>query len=176
MAWTSVTFAYGSVLTSAKMTQLQDNFTAVAQALSGAPAIVSLKSSSMIDAATGAVYVGDSPDTTNTTTTYVEIANFCILQDGTYSVRFLLSCSNAGSAAYGRIYKNGSAFGTEQSANSVGSWTTKTENLAFVVGDTVQLFLKGATNGNSHYAKGLSFGTAADYLIAPPLPIYLGDR
>jgi hypothetical protein len=40
MAWTSVTFSYGSVLTSTKMTQVQDNFTAVAQGLSGAPSIL----------------------------------------------------------------------------------------------------------------------------------------
>ena len=38
MAWTSVTFAYGSVLTSAKMTQVQDNFTAMADGASGSPA------------------------------------------------------------------------------------------------------------------------------------------
>ena len=39
MAWTSLTFAFGSVLSSAKMTQLYDNLTAVAQGLSGAQAI-----------------------------------------------------------------------------------------------------------------------------------------
>lgn len=40
MAWTSLTYAFESVLTSAKMTQNQDNFTALAQGLSGAPAIL----------------------------------------------------------------------------------------------------------------------------------------
>lgn len=39
MAWTNLVYAYASVLTSAKMTQNQDNFTALAQGLSGAPAI-----------------------------------------------------------------------------------------------------------------------------------------
>lgn len=39
MAWTSLTYAFGSVLTSSKMTQNQDNFTALAQGLSGAPKI-----------------------------------------------------------------------------------------------------------------------------------------
>lgn len=40
MAWTTLTFTFGSLLTSTKMTQLQDNLTAVAQGLSGAPALV----------------------------------------------------------------------------------------------------------------------------------------
>ena len=37
--WTSLTYAFGSLLTSAKMTQNQDNFTALAEGASGAPAI-----------------------------------------------------------------------------------------------------------------------------------------
>ena len=39
MAWTTLTFAFASLLTSTKMTQLQDNITAVAEGLSGAPNI-----------------------------------------------------------------------------------------------------------------------------------------
>lgn len=39
MAWTALTFAFGSTLTSTKMTQMQDNFTAVANGDSGAPNI-----------------------------------------------------------------------------------------------------------------------------------------
>lgn len=37
MSFTVLTFPYQSILTSAKMTQLQDNFTAQAQGLTGAP-------------------------------------------------------------------------------------------------------------------------------------------
>lgn len=40
MSWTALTYAFNSVLTSAKMTQNQANFTALAQGLSGAPAIL----------------------------------------------------------------------------------------------------------------------------------------
>lgn len=40
MAWTSLTYSFLSLLTSSKMTQNQDNFTALAQGLSGAPAIL----------------------------------------------------------------------------------------------------------------------------------------
>lgn len=40
MAWTNLTFAYNSLLTSTKMTQLDDNFDALAAGASGAPEIV----------------------------------------------------------------------------------------------------------------------------------------
>lgn len=39
MAWTALTFAYGSLLTSTKMTQLFDNFQAFADKDSGAPVL-----------------------------------------------------------------------------------------------------------------------------------------
>ena len=39
MAWTTLTFPYGSLLTSTKMTQMQDNFTAFANKDSGAPVL-----------------------------------------------------------------------------------------------------------------------------------------
>ena len=40
MTWTNLSFAFGSVLTSAKMTQLYDNFAAMANDDAGAPSIV----------------------------------------------------------------------------------------------------------------------------------------
>ncbi len=40
MAWTNLTFAYGSLLTSTKMTQMDDNFDALVAGASGAPRIV----------------------------------------------------------------------------------------------------------------------------------------
>lgn len=40
MSWTNVTFSFGSSLPSSKMTQMMDNFTALAQGLSGAPKIL----------------------------------------------------------------------------------------------------------------------------------------
>jgi len=40
MAWTALTYGVGSLLTSTKMTQLQANFTALADNESGAPTIV----------------------------------------------------------------------------------------------------------------------------------------
>lgn len=39
MAWTNLTFSFGSLLTAAKMTQVDDNFDALASGASGAPTI-----------------------------------------------------------------------------------------------------------------------------------------
>lgn len=39
MAWTNLSYSYGSVLTSAKMTQLYDNLAALAAGSAGAPVI-----------------------------------------------------------------------------------------------------------------------------------------
>ncbi len=39
MAWTNLSFLFGSILTSTKMTQLYNNFTAMAQGESGAPQV-----------------------------------------------------------------------------------------------------------------------------------------
>jgi len=46
MTWTTLTFPFGSVLTSTKMTQLYDNFAAMAAGDSGAPSILRLPVSS----------------------------------------------------------------------------------------------------------------------------------
>lgn len=40
MAWTNLTFAFGSLLTSTKMTQMYDNFAALAAGDSGAPNVI----------------------------------------------------------------------------------------------------------------------------------------
>ena len=53
--WTSLTYSFGSVLTSTKMTQNQDNFLAVAEGASGAPKI----QASAFDGSIGLYSTGD---------------------------------------------------------------------------------------------------------------------
>lgn len=43
MAWTTLSFSYGQVLTSAEMQQMQDNFTALASGSTGAPSLTTTK-------------------------------------------------------------------------------------------------------------------------------------
>lgn len=60
---------------------------------------------------------------------------------GTYTVG--LSCSTINGTGAARIYKNGVAFGTQRSFS--GGLTVYEENLAFVYGDLIQLYIW--TNG-----------------------------
>jgi hypothetical protein len=58
---------------------------------------------------------------------------------GKLRVKFDLATNNASVAAYGRIYKNGVALGTERSTTGT-SYTTYSEDLEFKAGDKIQLY------------------------------------
>jgi len=65
---------------------------------------------------------------------------------GKLRIKFDLATNNTSVAAYGRIYKNGSAVGTERSTQST-SYVTFTEDLEFKAGDKIQLYAH--SNGTS---------------------------
>jgi len=73
--------------------------------------------------------------------TYVKLKEIEITESGTYKVWFDLLKTAGGTLAYGRIYKNGVGFGTEQSTNQTED-QTYTEDLAFTKGDLLQLYAK----------------------------------
>ncbi len=78
--------------------------------------------------------------------TYVKKKEIRVKRAGTWRVSFYIEgASNdpgPGDTVYGRIYKNGSAYGTEraQGADTSGTWT---EDLTFAADDDVQLYCKG---------------------------------
>jgi hypothetical protein len=84
-------------------------------------------------------------------TSYVEAKRFRVYQHGIYRVKFNLKTGTVGTAAYGRIYKNGVAYGTQQS-DITGSYVTKTEDLEFGQGDTIGLWIK-ATSPRTAYVQ-----------------------
>jgi len=100
----------------------------------------------------------------NNQTVYTK-AKEIVLNDcgGTIRVKFDLKGDTSNSKSYGaRIYKNGVAFGTEQTAIDN---TTKSEDLVFASGDLIQIYTKVInTNGNAgalsnfrlYYSKGAS--------------------
>lgn len=53
---------------------------------------------------------------------------------------------SAGKVVYGRIYKNGEAYGTERSMSSITP-ETFSEDLAFVARDLIQLYMKNVDAG-----------------------------
>ena len=78
--------------------------------------------------------------------TYVLMKMFTVLQTGTFRTSFAIRGINAATTAYGRIYKNGAAFGTERSKRD-NTYQTFTEDLAFNVGDTCEMWLKNSNAG-----------------------------
>jgi hypothetical protein len=83
------------------------------------------------------------------TNTYSKVNEFKIKRSGTYTIYMTVSGAT-GVAVYGKIYKNGSAVGTERLAN--GDVTNSfSESIAFVSGDLIQIYGKnssGSPGGN----------------------------
>lgn len=73
-------------------------------------------------------------------TTYTKVKEITILKAGTYTIDFDLRNWWA-TTWYWRVYKNGVAFGTEQT-QATDVYTTKSENLIFAAWDLCQLYLK----------------------------------
>lgn len=100
---------------------------------------------------TGAIIASDnlilSADTERTTTNapYEKKKEIKIITSGKYRVKFDLK-GDGSSNCFGRIYKNGVAFGTEQS-NGTTSYITKSEDLYFIGGDSIELWITTATTG-----------------------------
>lgn len=65
---------------------------------------------------------------------------------GSWRIKFDIFVFSGGGTVYGKIYKNGVAYGTEQSTTS-GFPVTKTEdfnNIDIRSGDTIQLYIHGS--------------------------------
>ena len=78
---------------------------------------------------------------------------------GTIRVVFTIGLSGYNSqTVYGRIYKNGVAYGTQRSSTSNTSegGTTFTEDLSFTQGDLIQLYTSISGNNNSGVIMGFS--------------------
>jgi len=78
------------------------------------------------------------------TTTYTKFKEIQIVKlpsPAVLRVYFEIRSSDSSITTYGRIYRNGSAYGTERSTTST-SYVSFTEDLAFWSGDYVQLYCK----------------------------------
>ena len=82
---------------------------------------------------------------TTTSDTYIKMKEFTIKKMGTYRVSFDLRIGATNCTAYGCIYKNGAAFGTERSSTII-EYTNFQEDLDFTKEDLCQLYgHRGAT-------------------------------
>ena len=73
-----------------------------------------------------------------TSTTPVKTKSATVNVPGTYRINFQIKNQN-GAISYGRIYKNGVAYGTQR-ATASGSYVSYTEDLAFNAGDEIAIY------------------------------------
>ncbi len=83
--------------------------------------------------------------------------------------RVLFSLNNSAGTAYGRIYKNDVALGTEQS-NDTTEYVAKTEDLGpFIPGDLLQVYAKITEEDPAATASVKDFKLAYDVVVDPVL-------
>jgi hypothetical protein len=124
---------------------------------------------SSLDAVAGTKQVASAPSQANqTSVAYVKVKEILIGRTGIYTVAFGLWTSNASYPAFGRIYKNGVAFGTERTTAATGE-QTYSENLAFNRGDLLQLYVHETAGSYMTYAHLLV------YELCPVIPTIVLD-
>lgn len=126
-----------SPLTETLMTKLRDN---IKDHLHGVGEVASLTTYTAGDYL---LYSNDTERIT-TSTTYIKLKEIKVRWSGTYRIKFDLY--NTGGTGNAQLYKNGAAIGTERTAT--GTETTYSEDIALVVGDLIQVYVKYPTGGN----------------------------
>ena len=87
--------------------------------------------------------LSDDTEATTTSTTYVKLKEITLTDDGITAIRtkFDLRADADYQSAWGRIYKNDVAVGTERYKDRA-SWDTYTEDIVCIKGDKIQLYAK----------------------------------
>lgn len=87
-------------------------------------------------------------------TSYTKVKEMVAGFTGTHRITFEMKESGSGYNPKASIYKNGVAFGTEQSSTG-NTYVEKVEDLSFTAGDLIQLYIK-IDSGATVYAKNLT--------------------
>lgn len=103
--------------------------------------------------------------------TWVKMKQFTIPHDGTYRVKFSMRIHGSDHIAYGQIYKNGVAHGTQRTEGNAIA-TTYTEDLYFSAGDTCEIWCRETditTNGMYLYWASIHYDpTIKQYRLENP--------
>lgn len=158
MAWTTISFPFGSILTSAKMTQLYDNFAALANGDSGAPNVQTAGIAN--DAVTGAKIADnaialnhmtnnsvDTAELVDDSVTSAKIANGAINNNAFFGSN-VIAQSQLQSNCVGNAQMQSNAIGNAECIN--GSIGTE----KFQTGTTERDWVLARTSGAAHGAVG----------------------
>lgn len=81
-------------------------------------------------------------------TTYVKVKEIKVAKSGTYRVKFTLTANGGtGPQAYGQIYKNGAAVGTERTTTSSATYSEDISSIS--AGDLIQIYAKKTVDTNA---------------------------
>lgn len=120
----------------------------------------------------GTLYQGDpSGNLSTVATTYTVMVQRRVYATGTVRVIWSLQSGDGTNTVYGRIYKNGTAVGTERSTTS-GTAVTYTDDISVSSGDVLQLYLRQGGSGVSSTGNFIAIGTSAN----TPWPIVTNVR
>ncbi len=101
-----------------------------------------------------------SNDTERSTasSSYTKVKECLLLEDiSACRIKFTIRELINGQTAYGRIYKNGVAIGTERSTTSNTGEEFSEDFTNLVAGDLIQIYIKKSVTGNTAYAKNFRF-------------------
>lgn len=101
--------------------------------------------------------IGSWPQTDTFSATYVLMKEIYVPRAGTLTMEFDMH-SSGGQVAFGRIYKNGVAAGTERSTSNT-AWTSFSENIAVSAGDLVQLYAKTSNTSIQAWVRNFKLKT-----------------
>lgn len=153
MAWTSLNFAFGSLLTSTKMTQLYDNLTALANGDSGAPsiqnsavAVGAIHTRHFKEMEVGSYKIMEFPNSVSSSATYVKVNEGRVSRSGAFTYRGVLAASAP--TAYARVYRNGVAVGSEHTSG-ISPTAFASDSTSWTAGDLVQLFTRNSGGNGS---------------------------
>lgn len=147
MAWTALTFAYGSKLTAAKMTQIFDNFTAMGSGSPSAPKVSRLAMEPFVPGSYRVVD-GGIGGTCSSYGSYQKLSEVVVPRSGALRIAFSMMKFTPAGTVYGRIYRNGSAVGTARSTTSSNYQEYIQDISSWSPGDLLQIYGYATTEGD----------------------------
>jgi len=105
-------------------------------------------------------------EATTQNTLYIKLKEITVqkLENSPKTLRIYFEIHGNASTWYGKIYKNGAAYGTERSGTSQ-TYVSYSEDLSFAVGDQIQLYVRQNTPGYTAYVR--NFRVLGSLPIAP---------
>ena len=112
------------------------------------------------------LFVSDDSEEFDDELAYTKYKELTIIWPGEYRIKFDIKSQNTSNTTYGRIYKNGSPVGTEQTCD-IDTYTTESEDISsWAEGDLCKMYLKSDSVVTDYYVKNFRvYGNFFAYLV-----------